>query len=693
MKNNNKMFLSFLVVISIYILIVAFSFGDTSIRLVVDGKDITDLSNPIIENDRMLIPIRFVSEELGAEVIWDGEKRTVFIKRNNQNLLLKIDSRIVNYNDKELYQISDIAPKIINDRTYVPVRLVSNALGVSIEWDNETRTAIVDSKKESKIIPFYDIEFDKTSSLNEINAKREIKINNIEKYQEDNYIMKLLVINPETKKGYVVDRVSVSENKLVYIPRIDDNGSKLLVVGVYDENNKWVAGDIIKTEINVKPVIELTDINIIDNEKIVINPNINFLAKYVSYEFENLDDGIITEINERDPYDSYTWYPSGLGITKYNVVAKVSDFNNNVYTSKPYEVTVNIPKKLSLIGVNNGMTISGSDALIASRNFDVLETTYTIKDAITGKEEILATIPYGSYKWEPSIEDVGEKLLKVSVKDTANKLYESEWVSVFVDFSPYIKIKGVAPNQVITSEFNVSFQSNMVLEDVYYIFNDYDSNRERIIKDNVDETGFLFIPKKEDIGRASFTAYGRYNGEVLSSETIFFDIYLGELYSAKPIVEKDKFLDLAKELAIESYQKTDMSAALQTAQAILETGWGQSIPVDKYTDKFSYNLFGIKGKGTNGSVVSNTWEVYNGVVYRVDGTFRAYNNTYESWQDHKRILLELSRYDIFRDVMYDYTLGAWSIRRAGYATDPKYPIKLMRIIEEYDLRQLDQVDL
>ncbi len=136
-----------------------------------------------------------------------------------------------------------------------------------------------------------------------------------------------------------------------------------------------------------------------------------------------------------------------------------------------------------------------------------------------------------------------------------------------------------------------------------------------------------------------------------------------------------------------------MSAALQTAQAILETGWGQSIPVDKYTDKFSYNLFGIKGKGTNGSVVSNTWEVYNGVVYRVDGTFRAYNNTYESWQDHKRILLELSRYDIFRDVMYDYTLGAWSIRRAGYATDPKYPIKLMRIIEEYDLRQLDQVDL
>ena len=43
--------------------------------------------------------------------------------------------------------------------------------------------------------------------------------------------------------------------------------------------------------------------------------------------------------------------------------------------------------------------------------------------------------------------------------------------------------------------------------------------------------------------------------------------------------------------------------------------------------------------------------------------------------------------------MYDSSLGAWAIRRAGYATDPQYPIKLMRIIKEYDLKDLDKIDL
>jgi flagellum-specific peptidoglycan hydrolase FlgJ len=172
-----------------------------------------------------------------------------------------------------------------------------------------------------------------------------------------------------------------------------------------------------------------------------------------------------------------------------------------------------------------------------------------------------------------------------------------------------------------------------------------------------------------------------------------FKLYFGETYGPKAIIEKAKFLDLASGLAINSYEKTDMSAALQTAQAILESGWGQSVPVDKYSNKFSNNLFGIKGTGTDGSVISNTWEVYNGVVYRIDASFRAYNNVGESWQDHKNLLLKYSRYQIFRDVMYDDTLGAWSIRRAGYATDPNYPIKLMNIIEQYDLEKLDIIDL
>ena len=133
-----------------------------------------------------------------------------------------------------------------------------------------------------------------------------------------------------------------------------------------------------------------------------------------------------------------------------------------------------------------------------------------------------------------------------------------------------------------------------------------------------------------------------------------------------------------------------MSAALQTAQAILETGWGQSTPADKYTGKPSNNLFGIKGKGSAGSVISNTWEEYNGTTFRIDAEFRAYNSPEESWNDHKTLLLTSSRYEPYRQVMHNSTLGAWALKRTGYATDSKYPLKLIDIIKRYDLHLLDE---
>lgn len=167
-------------------------------------------------------------------------------------------------------------------------------------------------------------------------------------------------------------------------------------------------------------------------------------------------------------------------------------------------------------------------------------------------------------------------------------------------------------------------------------------------------------------------------------------VHTGTIYGPKAVVEKDRFIEFVAGMAQDSRQQTHMSAALQIAQAILETGWGQSVPVDKYTGKLSNNLFGIKGSGPAGSVVSNTWEEYNGVVYRIDANFRAYNDTSESWVDHKRLLLTSERYAQFRAVMHDPVLGAWALKRAGYATDSRYPTKLIDIMNRYDLYRYDR---
>jgi len=203
----------------------------------------------------------------------------------------------------------------------------------------------------------------------------------------------------------------------------------------------------------------------------------------------------------------------------------------------------------------------------------------------------------------------------------------------------------------------------------------------------------LYTPALEDKGSWSLRAEAVYGGKTLKTEDVKFTIYTGKIYTALPVIAKDQFMDFASKLAVDTQKKTGMSAALQTAQAILETGWGQSVPVDKYTGQFSNNLFGIKGKGSAGSVTSNTWEEYNGVSFRIDDDFRAYNNVSESWDDHNDLLLTRERYAPFRAVMFDSTQGAWALRRCGYATDSQYSIKLIDIISRYDLKKLDSLGI
>jgi flagellum-specific peptidoglycan hydrolase FlgJ len=101
----------------------------------------------------------------------------------------------------------------------------------------------------------------------------------------------------------------------------------------------------------------------------------------------------------------------------------------------------------------------------------------------------------------------------------------------------------------------------------------------------------------------------------------------------------------------------------------------------------------MKGKGTAGSIISTTWEVYNGERYGVDDAFRAYYNVSENWRDHKDLLLTRSWYAPFRAVMTDPVLGAWGLKRSGYATDPQYPVKLISIMRSQDLFKLDEVEL
>jgi len=696
MKRLKKKLLFALSVLTIISATAIGVYASSNIRLIVNGKDITSLSNPILENDRTLVPIRFIAEELGAIVEWDGVNRVVKISSNDINLRLKIDSQLVEYNNGTSFEMSDVAPKIVGDRTFVPLRLISNALDVGIEWDGLTRTVKVDSSKQSDKQAFYDVDIVSQQDGQTIAGRTSLKVDKTSKYLAQAKEIKYILVDPFTNKGNVIARGTAIDATYSYLPKLEDGGKKALVAALYDSNGKLIAADSVSVDVKVVPNVILNGLTAGQelNNGVNLSADVNFVASYLKYEVKNLDNGSISLTGVQDPLGVYYWAPASAGTGNYSIRVIAFDINNNEYSSQPTVIRTNIQPRLSLTGVTAGTTINKTVTLMASRNFDVSETEYYVKDVNTGVKTLLVKMPWGGYKWSPGPESTGSKELTVRVKDPRGNYFESNPIKVYVDGSPKLFLEGVGPKQVITSATKLKVNSNVSLDSVSYILTNVKTGKSRALASGLStSTEFTYTPTNVDSGDIIIKAEGIYKGSKIASENINARVYLGTIYTSKPIIDKDQFLEFASSLAQNSWRKTGMSAALQTAQAILETGWGQSVPVDKYTGILSNNLFGIKGVGPTGSVTSNTWEVYNGVTYRIDADFRAYSNPEGSWSDHKEFLLNRDRYKPFTEVMHEYQQGAWALKRCGYATDPEYPIKLMKLIKDYNLMELDKVGI
>lgn len=120
------------------------------ISVYVDSEPLKTDNEPIIENDYTLVPMRAVFEALGAEVRWAAEERAVVAYKGTSVIQMIIDSKTLYINGTELEL--DVPARIINDRTYVPLRAVSENLNAQVEWNGENRTvSITTNKTEHKI--------------------------------------------------------------------------------------------------------------------------------------------------------------------------------------------------------------------------------------------------------------------------------------------------------------------------------------------------------------------------------------------------------------------------------------------------------------------------------------------------------------------------------------------------------------
>ena len=96
---------------------------------------------PLIVNGRTMLPARFVTEALGGEVSWDGDKREVGISKEGVKLVLTIDKDIALLNGEEVKL--DAPATIIEGRTYPSVRFIAEALGATVSWNGETKEVTI----------------------------------------------------------------------------------------------------------------------------------------------------------------------------------------------------------------------------------------------------------------------------------------------------------------------------------------------------------------------------------------------------------------------------------------------------------------------------------------------------------------------------------------------------------------------
>ena len=149
---------------------------------------------------------------------------------------------------------------------------------------------------------------------------------------------------------------------------------------------------------------------------------------------------------------------------------------------------------------------------------------------------------------------------------------------------------------------------------------------------------------------------------------------------------QQEFVQRLTPYALQASRETGVPAQLMLGQAALESGWGRR-EIRLPDGSNSYNLFGIKaGASWNGKVAEvTTTEYRNGIPVKQVEKFRAYNSYAEAFSDYARLLHDNPRYAPVAKEGQTAPAAAHALQRAGYATDPNYAVKLVKVMNRINI--------
>lgn len=143
MKNTlfNILFIFVLVFVSSFMT----AYADSGITVYADGERLSPDVPPVLMNDRTMVPVRCIFEKLNAKVSWVASTQQVVVTAADKTITLKINDYTAYINNAAV--TLDAPPVIVSERTMIPVRFISENLGYGVEWNEATKRVYITSPK------------------------------------------------------------------------------------------------------------------------------------------------------------------------------------------------------------------------------------------------------------------------------------------------------------------------------------------------------------------------------------------------------------------------------------------------------------------------------------------------------------------------------------------------------------------
>lgn len=124
--------------------------AEKAISVELDGEALVFDVEPVIINDRTMVPLRVIFEALGAVVNWDDETKTVSAFKEETSVVLQIGTPTL-FVGNEAVEL-DVAAQIVNDRTLIPLRAVSEAFGCKVDWDGAEKKVMIATVEVEEVV-------------------------------------------------------------------------------------------------------------------------------------------------------------------------------------------------------------------------------------------------------------------------------------------------------------------------------------------------------------------------------------------------------------------------------------------------------------------------------------------------------------------------------------------------------------